>query len=434
MRLNEKNVASFAVCSSPVDKEGYLLKKGDLNRDFQRRWFVLKGNLLFYFQKKQDKEPQGVIILEACSVQVSTHGRYCFEISFDGSGTRVYVLCADNDQEMQLWMKAISHASYQYLKSIVNELQRRVDVLSSSSTPQKEAANMGVMNVGHVVASTTPPALAGGIIGGKVGGPTGGKVGGPIGGKVGGPTGGGGGIITTSSTPRETSVTLQELNNPMAPQQRIRSSPSVKIKKGILVDVGDEEAPPIPAKKKSLTMHASTRTPSADRTTYTEKLLAQIGAELDEEEGEGEVGLLGGDITHQQRYHPALVPAKSLPAPGSGGAHSSPLIPYTPILNSTKPLSPPNTLDRTPILTPHSAPTPPGGLDADQMQHNGAVERSPVDRLPLTEPSSHPQVMPKKLAAPLDSSKNFMEMHENFTQAMKALNAEMTRPSHYDQS
>ncbi len=86
MRLNEKNVASFAVCSSPVDKEGYLQKKGDLNRDFQRRWFVLKGNLLFYFLKKQDKEPQGVIILEACSVQVSIHGRYCFEISFDGAG------------------------------------------------------------------------------------------------------------------------------------------------------------------------------------------------------------------------------------------------------------------------------------------------------------------------------------------------------------
>ena len=101
MKLNDKNVASFAVCSSPVDKEGYLSKKGDLNKGFQRRWFVLKGNLLFYFEKKQDKEPLGVIVLEACSVQASSPAKYSFEISFDGQGTRTYILVADCDEDMQ---------------------------------------------------------------------------------------------------------------------------------------------------------------------------------------------------------------------------------------------------------------------------------------------------------------------------------------------
>jgi len=165
MRLNEKNVASFAVCSSPVDKEGYLQKKGDLNREFQRRWFVLKGNLLFYFLKKQDREPQGVIVLEACSVQVSTHGRHCFEISFDGAGTRVYILGTDNNDDMESWMKAVSHASYEYLKTIVDELQRRVDLLSSSSTPQAVASGMGKLKVGAVATmqSSTPPTHPQGI-------------------------------------------------------------------------------------------------------------------------------------------------------------------------------------------------------------------------------------------------------------------------------
>ena len=125
-------MASFATCSSPVDKEGYLSKKGDV-KGYQRRWFILKGNLLFYFDKKQDKEPSGLIVLESCSVQASAGEKHAFEISFDGSGTRTYFLVADNDEEMQSWMRAISHASYEYLKSIVIELQRQVDTITSRS-------------------------------------------------------------------------------------------------------------------------------------------------------------------------------------------------------------------------------------------------------------------------------------------------------------
>lgn len=393
MRLNEKNVASFAVCSSPVDKEGYLQKKGDLNREFLRRWFVLKGNLLFYFLKKQDREPQGVIILEACSVQVSVHGRYCFEISFDGVGTRVYILGADNDEEMQLWMKAISHASYQYLKSIVNELQRRVDVLSSSSTPQKEAAGMEVMSVGHVVAST-------------------------------------GGSPRQSSkmatSLRETTVTLQELYNPIAPQATKVAS-TMRIKKGILVDISDDdEAPPIPPKK-SMTMHASNPSGGAEKSTYTDRLLVAHSS--------GDTGLLDSDSTDSATLsHSALMPAKSLPPPTHPSPHSSPLVPNVPIENTSKPLSPPSTLDCTPFLVP--SPAPPREEAATRLaistegpltRHNGAMDGI---GLASVEPSSHPPLVPKKLAAPLDPSKSFIEMHENFTQAMKALNAERTGTAH----
>lgn len=57
----------FAV-SPPVDLEGYLTKRGEVNKSFQRRYFVLKGNLLFYFDKRGDKEPLGVIIIEGCTI------------------------------------------------------------------------------------------------------------------------------------------------------------------------------------------------------------------------------------------------------------------------------------------------------------------------------------------------------------------------------
>lgn len=95
MKINEKNMCYFATsppidreglytplpCSfsdismylmqiiiNTIDREGWLQKRGDVNKSWQRRYFVLKGNLLFYFEKKGDREPIGVIILEGCTV------------------------------------------------------------------------------------------------------------------------------------------------------------------------------------------------------------------------------------------------------------------------------------------------------------------------------------------------------------------------------
>lgn len=63
MKINEKNLCHFA-CQEPYDKCSFLNKRGEVNKAWQKRWFVLKGNLLFYFERKTDKEPIGMIILE----------------------------------------------------------------------------------------------------------------------------------------------------------------------------------------------------------------------------------------------------------------------------------------------------------------------------------------------------------------------------------
>lgn len=139
MKINEKNVVNFASSDSTVDREGYLLKKYDV-KGSQRRWFVLKGNLLFYYDKKQDKDPAGLVVLESYSVQASATEKHGFEISFDGPGTRTYILVADNDDEMQSWMRSVSHASYEFLRGIVNELQKQVTSLTShGKLPDKPA-------------------------------------------------------------------------------------------------------------------------------------------------------------------------------------------------------------------------------------------------------------------------------------------------------
>ena len=97
MKINDKHLAAFAAGNAAVDKQGYLNKRGELNRSFQRRWFVLKGNLLFYFDRKIDADPVGVIVLEGCSVELTENSEnFSFELVFPGSGTRTYVLSAES--------------------------------------------------------------------------------------------------------------------------------------------------------------------------------------------------------------------------------------------------------------------------------------------------------------------------------------------------
>lgn len=146
MKINDKNLCAFAVSATPVDKEGYLNKRGEVNKNFQKRYFVLKGNLLFYFDRKGDKEPVGVIILEGCTIgelgQFDIHQDlnwlvlitelseddelFCFKIEFHGTNNRSYVLGAESQESMEQWMKALACAGFDYMKLMVAELQRQL--------------------------------------------------------------------------------------------------------------------------------------------------------------------------------------------------------------------------------------------------------------------------------------------------------------------
>lgn len=136
MKINEKNLCAYAVSATPVDKEGYLNKRGEVNKNFQRRYFVLKGNLLFYFDKKGDKEPLGVIILEGCTIELAEdEEQFCFKILFHGTNNRNYILGAESQEAMEQWMKAIACSSYDYMKLMVAELQRQLDDIEETPVP-----------------------------------------------------------------------------------------------------------------------------------------------------------------------------------------------------------------------------------------------------------------------------------------------------------
>jgi len=129
MKINESTLITYATSNTcPTDKEGWLWKRGEVNKNFQKRYFVLKGNLLFYFDKRFDKEPIGVIILEGCTIELADEEQEmcAFKIVFHGEGRRTYYLGADSQSTVEDWMKFLASSSYDYMKLMVMELQQKL--------------------------------------------------------------------------------------------------------------------------------------------------------------------------------------------------------------------------------------------------------------------------------------------------------------------
>ncbi|XP_017097101.2 sesquipedalian-1 [Drosophila bipectinata] len=144
MKINEKNLYVFAK-TPPYDMEGFLNKRGEVNKAFQRRYFVLKGNLLFYFESRMDKEPLGLIIVEGCTIELSNEvEHYCFEIAFNGN--RTYILSAENQESMEAWMKALTCAGYEYKRIVVAELQRQLLEIEQSKNKMLSHSKVGAQN------------------------------------------------------------------------------------------------------------------------------------------------------------------------------------------------------------------------------------------------------------------------------------------------
>lgn len=142
MKLNERSVAHYATCDSPPDKTGFLFKKGERNTAYHRRWFVLKGNMLFYFEERDSREPIGVIVLEGCTVELcESTEEFAFAIKFDCAKARVYKMAAENQAAMESWVKALSRASFDYMRLVVKELERQLEEI-------QEAAGGGFVGAG----------------------------------------------------------------------------------------------------------------------------------------------------------------------------------------------------------------------------------------------------------------------------------------------
>ncbi|XP_061906210.1 sesquipedalian-1 isoform X1 [Entelurus aequoreus] len=126
MKIHKKIVSNFLSCTSPVDKEGFLFKKKTKKDTYQRRWLVLKANLLFYQERPADRHLLGVIVLEGCAVRRSdADGRWSFCLLFQGPGLKSYRFAAGDEDTLDGWVRALLFASHSYLSLMLRDLHRQ---------------------------------------------------------------------------------------------------------------------------------------------------------------------------------------------------------------------------------------------------------------------------------------------------------------------
>ncbi|XP_060758155.1 sesquipedalian-1 isoform X1 [Neoarius graeffei] len=144
MKIHRRILTHYLSCTSPVDKEGYLYKKRGRNKSYLRRWFVLKGNLLFYQERPADRGLLGVIVLEGCIVQTGDSD-VSFSLVFTGPGLRSYQLAADDQLSQKSWVNALLSASHIYISLLVRDLAQLYEEV-------KEGKSLG--NSSHSFTST----------------------------------------------------------------------------------------------------------------------------------------------------------------------------------------------------------------------------------------------------------------------------------------
>ncbi|XP_061561687.1 sesquipedalian-1-like [Phycodurus eques] len=148
MKIDEKVVSYFESSDSPVDKEGYLFKKGDIRPSYHKRWFVLKGNLLFYKDHPDDRDLIGVIVLEGCTVQLcESEEQFAFSLVWSELGLRPYKFAAEDQAGQESWIKALLSANHGYLSLLVMDLEKKyketlealfIDPANGGATPNAD--------------------------------------------------------------------------------------------------------------------------------------------------------------------------------------------------------------------------------------------------------------------------------------------------------
>lgn len=85
-------------------KTGWLRKQGQLIKNWKRRYFLVDGKLLYYFEQvNESPKGNGVVV----KVEVNTSVANCLDIHLEGG--RILRVAADSPQEIRSW--------YQHLKS-----------------------------------------------------------------------------------------------------------------------------------------------------------------------------------------------------------------------------------------------------------------------------------------------------------------------------
>ncbi|KAL6065703.1 Myotubularin-related protein 2 [Balamuthia mandrillaris] len=115
---------SSSSSSSTSNLEGWLHKKGEKGavKAWRLRWFIKKGNKLFYYKTKApDEEPKGFIdLLQATKVQplfIKSRNGYGFRLTV---AQRDYFLCAATYEERQWWIDQLTSHIVEFRQGLLS--------------------------------------------------------------------------------------------------------------------------------------------------------------------------------------------------------------------------------------------------------------------------------------------------------------------------
>ncbi|KAL5963085.1 Sesquipedalian-1 [Taenia solium] len=156
--FNERTVVNFAYPKAP-EKIGYLLKKrSETKRSFNRRYFVLNGNILVYSENEFSREPLGVIFLEGHSVELVDERMFAIHFHTADYTGRSYILQAESEAEAESWMQALAHCGSEFLSLSVEELEDALRELNSLTDCPDSGIREGSAQCSPAV--TTPSSAA----------------------------------------------------------------------------------------------------------------------------------------------------------------------------------------------------------------------------------------------------------------------------------
>ncbi|XP_077162186.1 rho GTPase-activating protein 25 isoform X2 [Paroedura picta] len=121
MAFDPKDSCSWPHSLSPLErplKTGWLKKQRTIVKNWQQRYFVLKGQHLSYYKDEDDSKFQGVIRLHGSTIKEvaatsDEGGRFIFEVipgisrDQNRTGQDSYLLMASSQSEMEDWVKVL---------------------------------------------------------------------------------------------------------------------------------------------------------------------------------------------------------------------------------------------------------------------------------------------------------------------------------------
>lgn len=129
---------------TPTDKEGFLTKQGGKYKNWKKRWFILKGDTIYYFKTVKDNEQTGEIKLDGrCSATMDPpkKGKFYFSIK---TPTRTYFIFSDKEDIAKEWVDSISSAIANLNKPSepVSPRKNNENNTTTTNTPPTEQDNV----------------------------------------------------------------------------------------------------------------------------------------------------------------------------------------------------------------------------------------------------------------------------------------------------